>query len=419
MGKASSRKIRRPAAPAPPSRLPDFSEPPRRTALLFLVAALTGAGLSAFSAWDQYQLTNAPGYTSLCNLSDTINCEEVVTSAWGKLAGVPVSIWGLAFYALLSLVALRTRSRDQPTRDRARSDALALAIGGAAFSTYLAAISTFVLRALCPVCAGLYVVSAAILGLGIVLASPVSSAIARWGERANALRNHPLLASSGAVAVAGALVIPGYFAAPRIMTKEEVFKAEPGFYEWYTNRPIVKIPEGTGQVTGPKEAPLTIVAFSDFQCPHCQRAHALLKDLLPRFGQQIRFIFHHYPLSSECNPAIKAGGHRFACEAATAAECAAFQGRFAAFTNLLFARQDRLDSDQIRKIAGELDFDEKQFVECLDGEDATRRVREDVAAGTRAGIRSTPTFFVNGRRIDGNLSTERWFYIIGIELDAS
>ena len=104
---------------------------------------------------------------------------------------------------------------------------------------------------------------------------------------------------------------------------------------------------------GPEDAPIQLVEFSDFQCPHCARAHVMLKDLLSRYPNEVRFVFHHFPLSNLCNDAMQVRGHESSCEAAAASECAADQGQFDPFTNLLFAHQDRLDSQRMRSIARE------------------------------------------------------------------
>ncbi|MGH7860011.1 MAG: DsbA family protein, partial [Candidatus Binatia bacterium] len=151
--------------------------------------------------------------------------------------------------------------------------------------------------------------------------------------------------------------------------------------------------------------------------PHCRTAHVALKDLLSRYRVEVRFVFHHFPLSNQCNPAMQMRGHEHACESAVAAECAAEQGQFDAYSNLLFANQESLGAEALRGLARDVGIDADAFEKCLSGERAAARVKADVEAGQRAGVRSTPTFFINGRKIEGNLQYQDWIHAFALELD--
>jgi protein-disulfide isomerase len=232
--------------------------------------------------------------------------------------------------------------------------------------------------------------------------------------------DRPALATAGLLAAAAILFAPSWLGAPTRMTRQEVFKANPEFYDWYTGQPIVdNMPHDGGNTEGPENAPITIVEFSDFECPHCGRAHVTLKDVLPRFANEVRFVFHYFPLNSDCNDAIPNRGHEHACAAAVAAECAAAGGRFAVFANLLFAHQDALGSEALRGYAKQAGIDLAAFERCLKSSEAPAHVQADVEAGKRAGVRSTPTFFINGRKIEGNMPFDKWLMALAVELDKS
>jgi protein-disulfide isomerase/uncharacterized membrane protein len=414
MGRAANNKRSRAPAHVPLPAAPRWAVP------LLTFAAAAGALLAGVSTWVHHRVTSSHGtYTSFCSVSDTVNCDTVVTSSYGTLLGVPVSVWGLAFYAVLLVVARRAASADEETAGRARADAFALAVFGAFFSLYLLAVSAIVLKTLCLLCLGLYVVAALSLLAGWRLASPIRRSVELLRERWRALRRRPALATAGAIVVTAIVLVPTWLGAPTRMTRQEVLKSNPAFYDWYTGLPIVEVPTGGGIAQGPKDAPIQLVEFSDFECPHCSRAYATLKDLLPRYSKEVRFVYHHFPISNKCNPSVHIDGHENACAAAIAAECAAKQGKFSAYATQLFANQESLSADDLKQYAQKVSLDLDQFQACLRSPQVAERVRHDAEMGKEVGLRQTPTFFLNGRRIEGNLSFEDWMMALAIELDKS
>jgi uncharacterized membrane protein/predicted DsbA family dithiol-disulfide isomerase len=414
MEEATKRKPPRALATAKPS----WADPPRWSPWLLAVVAAIGVALGAISTWVHRRIATSGGaYTSFCNVSETVNCDKVVTSPHGMLLGIPVSVWAIGFYLVLFGLALRSAAPASPRRDRARADAFALAVAGATFSAYLATISIVVLKTICPLCAGLYVVSALSLASAWVLASPLPETVVRLLERWHIVRRRPALATAIAGTVVGVIALSSWLGAQTRLTREQVFRDNPQFYDWYTNQPIVDgVIEG-GYSQGPEDAPIQLVEFSDFECPHCAQAHVTLKDLLPRYANQIRFTYHHFPLSSDCNPAIQHKGHEHACRAAVAADCAAQGGRFAPFANLLFANQGALDDKSLRDYAKQVGLDLDAFDQCVASPGPPERLAADVKAAQKMGVRSTPTFFINNRKIEGNMTFANWLFAFAVELD--
>jgi protein-disulfide isomerase/uncharacterized membrane protein len=415
MDKATKRKL----AVAPAAAVePTWADPPRWSPWLLAAISAIGVALGAVSAWVHHRITTSGGnYTSFCNLSETINCDEVVTSPHGMLLGVPVSVWAVGFYMVLFWLALRAAAPASPGRDRARADAFGWAVAGALFSAYLATISILILKTLCPLCVGLYAVSALSLAVAWVQATPLREAATRLLERWRAVRRRPALATAAAGAVVAVLALSSWLGAQTRLTREQIFRSNPQFYDWYTNQPIVNVPAGGGYSQGPENAPIQLVEFSDFECPHCAQAYVALKDLLPRYHDQVRFIYRHFPLSNDCNPTMKTRGHEHACRAAIAADCAAQGGRFPPFTNLLFAHQGELDDKSLRGYAKQVGLDLDAFDKCMASPTATERIAADVEAAQKLGVRSTPTFFINNRRIEGNMTFQNWLFAFALELD--
>jgi protein-disulfide isomerase/uncharacterized membrane protein len=412
------RESERTPVATPPAEEPTWAAPPRWSTWALGAAALAGIVLASVSTWVHHEVTHSSsGFTSFCNINATVNCDTVVTSPYGMLLGVPVSIWALGFYALLLVVTLRVTSMHAVRRDRARADAFALAVAGALFSAYLAGISVFVLKTVCVLCAGLYVVSAVSLAAAWFEAWPLRQAATRLRERWDSLRSRPALSIGAGAAVIGVFAVSGWLGAQTRLTREQVLQSNPQFFDWYTSQPIVETPLAGGHSQGAEKAPIQLDEFSDFECPHCAQAYVTLKDLLPRYQSQIRFTYHHFPLSDECNDAMTQRGHEHACHAAVAAECAAQGGKFSPFANLLFANQGNLDDKSLRGYAKQVGLDLDAFDKCVASPQAAERVAADIKQGQRAGVRSTPTFFINNRKVEGNMTYENWLFAFALELD--
>jgi len=139
---------------------------------------------------------------------------------------------------------------------------------------------------------------------------------------------------------------------------------------------------------GPAHASVTVTEYGDFECPNCKQAAPAVKLLLDRFAGRIRFVYRHFPLEEV---------HPHALHAAEAAETAGAQGDFWPMHDLLFANQPHLKLHQLRGYAERLQLDIARYTAEMDDHVYLQRVREQVQGGRESGVRSTPTFFVNGR----------------------
>ena len=147
---------------------------------------------------------------------------------------------------------------------------------------------------------------------------------------------------------------------------------------------------------GPVSAPVTVVMFSDFQCPACSATHPVLAKVLSEYGDKVRFVVRDFPLSSI---------HENALQAAKAAGAANLQGKFFEYIELLYTHQDALDRESLKKYAANIGLNVKQFELDLSGEKTAAEVQKDIADGRSYGIYSTPSIFVNGvlvRRLSVN-----------------
>lgn len=152
-----------------------------------------------------------------------------------------------------------------------------------------------------------------------------------------------------------------------------------------------RVPISDRPCRGPATAPVTVVEFSDFECQHCARAQETLAALESRYPGKLRVCFRHRPLPL----------HFFARDAAEAAEAAGSQGRFWEMHDLLFAQQEELSVERLHLMARQLDLDLERFERDRLSEAIFARVDQDEELAVRLAVRSAPTFFINGRRIDG------------------
>jgi protein-disulfide isomerase len=155
----------------------------------------------------------------------------------------------------------------------------------------------------------------------------------------------------------------------------------------------VKVDPKVGYALGSPHAPVTIVEFSDFQCPFCRGVVPTLKQLLARYPDRVRVVFRDFPIPSL---------HPDAPLAHEAARCAGEQGQFWPYHDLLFERTN-MNATALKQYAADLKLDEAKFAECLDSGRTRAAVGADVEEGSRLGVTGTPTFFINGTPLVGNV----------------
>jgi protein-disulfide isomerase len=164
----------------------------------------------------------------------------------------------------------------------------------------------------------------------------------------------------------------------------------------------------TGPSRGPDSAPITLVEFSDFQCPFCSRAVGTVEQVMKAYPDKVRLVFRQFPLEM----------HKDAPKAAEAALCANEQGKFWEYHDTLFQNQQALSVDDLKKHAGAVSLDAKKFGECLDSGKMAATVKADFEAGSKVGVTGTPAFFINGVMLSGAQPFEEFKKVIDEELQA-
>lgn len=176
-------------------------------------------------------------------------------------------------------------------------------------------------------------------------------------------------------------------------------------YKLLLEEPRVQV-EAKGPARGPEGAKVTIVEFSDFECPFCSKAEDTVSQVMEKYAGKIHLVFRHFPLSFHAN----------APKAAEASMCANEQGKFWEMHKQLFANQKALGIEDLKKHADAVGLDKAKFEACLDQGKMKSIVEADTKAGSDVGVSGTPAFFINGKMLSGAQPASEFEKIIDAEL---
>lgn len=410
---------------------------PFRARIWILIFALVGLAAAGAATYVHYKLLTDASYTSFCDINQTVNCETAYKSRFGSVAGIPVALVGALWFVLVLGLTLAwqpsapatpaPKGKGQPAAPPAPDTGTGIpgylflmATMGLAVVLYLAYAAFFVLHTMCVLCLATY---AAVIGIFLVsgAATPfrLSELPARLGGDLRRLTRSPVGLSMGvgyvAIVVAALALFPRDGVASVETPNAPVASADTiqadqrsEFERWMdlqTRVPLVIPTDG---------AKVLIVKFNDYQCPPCRQTFMEYTPLIEKYQReypgQVKFVTMDFPLDPECN---QAGSHLAACEAAAAVRMAKAKGRGEQMERWLFQNQPQmtpeLAKEGAKEIGGVADFD-AQYPKVLE------LVKADAALGRQLGVRSTPTFFINGIRIEGGLRPQFFDAAIAHEL---
>ncbi len=372
-----------------------------RTPLL-LFAAL-GLAASLTSSYVHYNLLVDRSFSSFCDVNATVSCTQAYLSPYGSFLGVPVALAGVFFFAaILGITALSGRKTPQ-AGESAPAYVFALSTVGLAFALYLAYASFFILHAVCILCVGTYVSVVAIFLISAAATSiPMTTLPKRLGRDLRTMAGSPAALAIAAVFAVGAVTVNAVFpkeqaaaqAPAELPPLTDQQKAD--LVKWWDVQPRMDVPVPNDGVK------VLMVKFNDYQCPACgqtYRAYAALIDKWTKTGQ-FKFVSKHFPLDAKCNGGVTL--HPAACEAAAAVVMARRKGDGSAekLEDWFFTHQGPplLTPDQVkaaaRDVGGIPDFEAKYASAIIE-------VKNEAGMGGMLGIKSTPTFFINGHMTGG------------------
>lgn len=380
----------------------------KRYLIGIIIAAAIGFGLSAELLRIHYSAIANPDFDAACHISETVDCVSIATTRYAVFFGIPNALLGLLIYLLLAGLAWLQIRPVHPIFQHGRNAIFLIAVWDAAYSVYLALISSLVLKTLCPYCTGLYVVNLAILVLSGLTLDPWREVAQQVQEDTKLILQNRLLFLVFLVLVlagAGGGAVQYYrLKAQRDQLIRVAFGQTP-----------INLDLRGDPAIGPDSAPVTIVEFTDYQCPHCKNMDKVINKILARYQGRIRLIVKHFPLNKDCNPALKTQLHAEACMAAMAAECADQLGHYPEYKEKLFNAED-LTWPRLAKMAEEVGISETALVDCLKSGYGAQQVRRDVLDGMALEMESTPAFLVNGHLFYGYKSYDDFQAIVDAAL---
>jgi uncharacterized membrane protein/protein-disulfide isomerase len=373
--------------------------------------SLLGLGASIAALYVHYRLVMDPAYSSFCDVNATVSCEQVLESSYGRIFGIPVAAGGAIWSGLVLL--LSWYGMRQPASETARRSAgyvFVLATVGLAAVFYFAYASFFVLRQACPLCMTMYVSVVAIFLLSAAAAGSLRDLPGRLASDLAGLRTSPTAATLAAVWLVASLALVVFFPQQQTVNAqaaEEQQAALPTetldanqtaeWHQWLDRQ--VPVTEPAVLPSGPVK--VLVVKFNDFQCPACRSAWIAYHGIFEKYEKQYPMAFEFqnkdYPLESECG---MGGAHQFACESAVAVRLAAEKGKAGDMETWLFNSQDQLSREHVKRGVQEVAGVSSEEYESRYAKVAAD-IRTEAALGSKLGVNSTPTFFINGVRVPG------------------
>lgn len=366
-------------------------------------ACLAGAVLSLISTSHYFRIQKGGlAERSFCSFSELVNCDIATTSSYAVFWGIPVSWFGFLTYLLIAGMSLYSAISSQD-RKITVSISWFLSLFSVLYSVYMAYILFYVLQAVCVDCIGMYLanlVTAICIWLALDIQFKKIFSFFRdnlkeflFGRRVPYLKHITL-------------VLAVYFVGWSFMYNEVSAGAKKSYaspeekIKAHYIQSLYDIEIGNGwAMWGNPDALVTVIEFSDFECPFCRLSSFKFRPYLTEFRKDVRYYFVNHPLTSECNPSAGHKMHQKACMAAEAAICVKdLGGDFWVFHDELFRLGGRFSKEDIEGLARLSGVDKAKFMDCWQSPETKERLASEVQVGIKAYVEGVPTIFINGRK---------------------
>lgn len=361
-----------------------------------ILLALFGAAVSCLSLAEYFHIQRSGlEEPSFCAINEFINCDTVNASSYASMFGVPTAAWGLMFHIAMLAFLLFVRFSKQP-KNSSVTFAWGLALFGFAWSMRMAYISVFVLNALCITCIASYIINTLLL-LAVMFAFTLS-----FKEKVKCAFSKKMIAPVISAAIIFGI---GYVFALSATNKgaEQLSSADINMaLAAFERQSLYKIEPSDiedAPLWGNKDAKVTIIEFSDYQCPFCRIAAFNIKPYLNEFKGKIKYVFMNYPLDNSCNVYLQGPMHQAACLAAQFATCAGEQGKFWEMHDAIFRGQRKINDDSLLQMSEELGLDIDKMRTCVDSPETLAKIKKDIEVGHKIYLNGTPSIFVNNRML--------------------
>jgi len=343
-------------------------------------------------------------------------CDAVNTSSYSELFGIPIASYGAIAYTLLLLLSLLGLFLGGVSLDLfllSLIHPISLFCVGVSF--ILAAISYFKLSSFCNLCGFTYGINLLLAwisgkGLGVrpgTLLHTVGTSLGEVFKQQDLKGNTEghykrivmvLIFFLFAVTAFSGLAVAFFHSARYQVFDKEILRK---FLDHYATLPRLAVNTQGAPSKGSSTPKLVIVDFSDFACIHCRTAYYVLKRLLPEYKNDLQIIYKHYPHDQTCNPYSPSASPQRPCQLAKAAICAQRHEKFWEYHNLLFESPKVVKPEELLPFAEKVGIAQSDFSRCLEDPETEKTLLADIEEAHRLGVKSTPTFFFNGKTIEG------------------
>lgn len=334
---------------------------------------------------------------SLCQISDTVNCDIAAMSSYAEIWTIPIAVLGLSYSVIMLGIFLFAKLNWFEESDGYKTIVKTLTAASALFSLFLLFVSTSQLKAFCPFCIAGYVLSFIIVFLTWSLYSDSKFNLASIPSEKNILGT--LIA----------IPVLSWFISGSVRDNfglDQMAKIVPEkIYHWQ-NSPAVNFDNSLGLIKGSTEASAPVLTeFADFKCPHCKVAATTIKNFLAG-NKSVKMVFKPYPLDGSCNPHVPSKGDGSRCELAGWALCGEklFQKGWD-IHYWIFDHQEQMMNDgnldaHLEKMTKELAIDSAQLKTCATSAETYDIIKKSAAEGEMAKVTGTPSIFVNGKKLE-------------------
>jgi uncharacterized membrane protein/protein-disulfide isomerase len=392
----------------------------KTSARVALVCALIGLGVSAAAAYTHYHMLYDPTYRSFCDVNATVSCTQVYQSRFSTFLGIPVALFGAVWFVAAALLSVAGLTARQSVRENIPGYLFAMSTIALAVVLYLGYASLFLIKAVCLLCITTY---AAVIVLFIVSGAattfPMTTLPRRVSADARLFLRSPIALAIAALFLVGAATTFAFFPREGAGGPDAAAAAAPAltqdqrseFERWYLSQPRIPL------IVPAEGAKVLIVKFNDFQCPACGQSYLLYKPVLAKYEAEhpgaVKMVLKDYPLNRDCNDGISQTLHPAACDAAVAVRLAEAHNKAAELEEWLYTHQQGMTPPAVRQaardIGGVTDFDAKYA-------STISLVKGDIALGKQLNIKATPTFFINGVKVESAIAPQYFEQAIAYEL---
>lgn len=366
---------------------------------------LIGSGLALYTVKLTFNAAkNGLDSAGGCSFNNWIGCNSVFATRYATMLGMPTGWWGFLLYVGIALaVTFAALSKNKARAISTMAAVLIFALAAVLFSFYKA-YHLVVLKTICPFCIGMYIMNIAIAVLLVRALRLTDDEVGRFlGQyfksvvgRASSLTFAPQPVLFSALAIS--LFSLGYIGLEKYQqVQQQSAMIKSRLASHFAQQPVTMDIDTSAAAWGNRNSKITIVEFSDFECPSCSRAANRFRDIIKDYQHEVQFFFLNFPLDKAINPNLSRQMHVNAGLAARAGVCAQQRGDFWSFHDDLFRQQKQLSRELVIDLAKRRGWDVAEFESCLDDEATLHQVRQEIANGQIAGVRGTPTFFINGR----------------------